>query len=342
VKRLSLYFTGPYQVSVREEELPAPAADQVVVETQVSAISPGTELLIYRGQAPTDIPLDETIPELAGGFGYPLKYGYAAVGRVIVVGTEVAPEWHDRLVFAFHPHASHFLASPATLIPVPPEVSPDESAFLPNMETAVNFVMDGQPLIGEQVAVFGQGVVGLLTTALLAQFPLARLVTLDRYARRREKSLQLGAHASLDPAALDAPAGLFSSSQTAEAYAGADLTYELSGSPGALDQAIAATGFNGRVVIGSWYGQKRVELDLGGRFHRSRIRLISSQVSSIAPEWCGRWTKPRRLNVAWQMLRRVRLAGLITHRYPITQAAQAYALLDRHPEEAIQVMLTYA
>jgi 2-desacetyl-2-hydroxyethyl bacteriochlorophyllide A dehydrogenase len=341
VKRLCLYFTAPYQVSVREEGLPTLAADQVVVETQVSAISPGTELLIYRGQAPTDIPLDETIAELAGGFDYPLKYGYAAVGRVIALGTEVAPEWYDRLVFAFQPHASYFLVSAADLIPLPPEVSAEEAAFLPNMETAVNFVMDGQPLIGEHVAVFGQGVVGLLTTALLAQFPLARLVTLDRYPRRREKSVQLGAHASLDPAALDAPVQLFSLSQTAEAYAGADLTYELSGSPGALDQAIAATGFNGRVVIGSWYGRKRAELDLGGRFHRSRMRLISSQVSSIAPEWRGRWTQSRRLNVAWQMLRRVRPAELITHRYPITQAAQAYALLDRRPEEAIQVMLTY-
>jgi 2-desacetyl-2-hydroxyethyl bacteriochlorophyllide A dehydrogenase len=341
VKRLCLYFTAPYQISLREEGLPRPAANQVVVETQVSAISPGTELLIYRGQAPTDIPLDETIPELAGDFDYPLRYGYSAVGRVIDLGAEVAPEWHDRLVFAFQAHASHFLAAPADLIPLPPKISAEEAAFLPNMETAVNFVMDGQPLIGERVAVFGQGVVGLLTTALLAQFPLARLVTLDRYPSHREKSVQLGAHASLDPAGPDAPAQLFSPGQAGEAYAGADLTYELSGSPGALDQAIAATGYTGRVVIGSWYGRKRAELDLGGRFHRSRIRLISSQVSSIAPEWRGRWTKSRRLNVAWQMLRRVRPAGLITHRYPITQASQAYALLDRRPEEAIQVILTY-
>jgi alcohol dehydrogenase len=113
VKRLSLYFTGPYQVSVQEERLPPPAEDQVVVQTQVSAISPGTEMLIYRGQAPTDIPVDETIPDLAGDFGFPLKYGYAAVGRVVAWGAYVDPEWHNRLVFAFHPHESHFLTSPA-------------------------------------------------------------------------------------------------------------------------------------------------------------------------------------------------------------------------------------
>jgi 2-desacetyl-2-hydroxyethyl bacteriochlorophyllide A dehydrogenase len=341
VKRLSLYFTAPYRVSVQKESLPSPAEGQVVVQTQVSAISPGTELLIYRGQSPTDIPVDETIPDLAGDFGFPLKYGYAVVGRVMAWGADVAPEWHNRLVFAFHPHESHFLTSPAELIPVSPDVSPEEAAFLPNMETAVNFLMDGQPVVGEQVGVFGQGVVGLLTTALLARFPLARLVTLDRYALRRGKSLDMGAHVSLDPTLPDALDQFSSVIQSGELYPGADLTYELSGNPRALDQAIAVTGFNGRVVIGSWYGQKRVDLDLGGRFHRSRVRLISSQVSTIAPEWSGRWTKSRRLDVAWHVLRQIKPAQLITHRFPITQASQAYALLDQHPDEAIQVVLTY-
>jgi 2-desacetyl-2-hydroxyethyl bacteriochlorophyllide A dehydrogenase len=341
VKRLSLYFTEPYRVSVQEERLPPPAEDQVVVHTRVSAISPGTEMLIYRGQAPTDIRVDETIPDLADDFGFPLKYGYAAVGRVVAWGAYVDPEWHNRLVFAFHPHESHFLTSPAELIPVSSGVSPEEAAFLPNVETAVNFLMDGQPLVGEQVAVFGQGVVGLLTTALLARFPLARLVTLDRYPLRRGKSLDMGAHVSLDPTAPDALDQVSSLVQKGRFYPGADLTYELSGNPGALDQAIAATGFNGRVIVGSWYGQKRADVDLGGRFHRSRVRLISSQVSTIAPEWSGRWTKSRRLDLAWQMLQQVKPAQLITHRFPIRQASQAYVLLDQHPEKAIQVMLTY-
>ena len=124
-------------------------------------------------------------------------------------------------------------------------------------------------------------------------------------------------------------------------YTGADLTYELSGNPAALDKAIAVTGFNGRVVIGSWYGQKQSCLDLGGRFHRSRIRLISSQVSTIAPEWTGRWTKHRRLQTAWQMLRQLKLSPLITHRFPFLRASEAYALLDKHPEESVQIILTY-
>src|SRR5262245_35940984 len=317
MKRLALYFTAPYRVSVQEEPLSPPAADQVMVQTLVSAISPGTELLFYRGQVPTDLPVDETIAALAGAVRFPLKYGYAAVGRVVAVGAQIAPEWQDRLVFSFHPHESRFLASLDELIPVPPPVPPEEAAFVPNMETAVNFLMDGQPLIGERVVIFGQGVVGLLTTALLGRLPLASLVTLDPYPLRRQTSLALGAHTSLDPTEPQALTQLHAVLQ--QEQQGADLTYELSGNPAALDQAIAATGFNGRVVIGSWYGQKRSDLNLGGRFHRSRIRLISSQVSTIAAEWSGRWNKSRRLHLAWEMLQLLRPAHLITHRFPLEQ-----------------------
>lgn len=341
MKRLALYFTAPYELSVREEALPSPAAGQVLVKTLVSAISAGTELLIYRGLSPTDVCKGETIPALAGNFSFPLKYGYANVGRVTELGDGVDPQWHGKTVFAFHPHESHFLSAPDELMIVPASLSPEEAALLPNMETSVNFLMDGQPLIGEQVAVFGQGVVGLLTTALLARLPLASLVTLDKHSLRRRKSLALGAHASLDPQSSDLATEVTSLLQKDSPYQGADLAYELSGSPDALKKAIEITGFNGRVVIGSRYGKKEVGLNLGWRFHRSRIRLISSQVSTIAPEWTGRWTKPRCLQIAWQMLQHLKPAHLITHRFPLAQASRAYGMLDQHPEEAIQVLLTY-
>src|SRR5262245_8828627 len=188
---------------VQKEWLAPPARGQVLVQTVVSAISPGTELLIYRGQAPTDMPTDETITALSGTLTFPLRYGYAAVGRVIAVGSPAEQAWRGRLVFAFQPHASYFLSVPADLHLVPDSLSPEEAVFLPNMETAVNFLMDGQPLIGERVVVFGQGVVGLLTAALLVRLPLSRLITVDGYPFRRERSRELGAHASLDAGTYD-------------------------------------------------------------------------------------------------------------------------------------------
>lgn len=336
MKRAALFFTAPCRVEVREEPLPDPGPDQVMVQTLLSAISPGTETMIYRGQFPAEMAVDATISALAGKFEYPFKYGYSAAGRVIACGAAVPRAWEGRLVFAFNPHESHFLADVQSLLPLPPEMSAETAVFLPNMETALNFVMDAAPLIGEKAAVFGQGIVGLLTTALLARFPLARLVSLDRYAARRQASLAMGASASLDPVLPD------SLEQARLALAGeADLCLELSGQPAALDQAIALTGFAGRILIGSWYGQKRAALNLGDRFHRSRIRLISSQVSSLAPELSGRWTKGRRFEVAWEMLRQVRPEQFITQRFPLAQATRAYALLDQAPQDAIQIVLSY-
>ena len=338
-KQLALYFDAPYTVSLREEVCPQPEPHEVLVETAVSAISAGTELLIYRGQLPDDMAADETIAALAGKLAYPLRYGYAAVGRVLAVGAGVDEAWLGRMVFAFQPHASHFVARPDELIPLPPGLDPETAVFLPNMETAVSFLMDSQPLIGEQVAVFGQGVVGLLTTMLLADLPLSSLVTLDSYALRRDWSARLGATAVFDPTAADDQA-IHHALQGERPYLGADLVYELSGNPQALARAIEVVGYNGRILIGSWYGQKEAALNLGGQFHRNHIQLRSSQVSHIAPQWQGRWTKARRLAVAWQQLARHQPARLISHRFPLAQAAEAYHLLDNAPETAVQILLT--
>jgi threonine dehydrogenase-like Zn-dependent dehydrogenase len=109
-----------------------------------------------------------------------------------------------------------------------------------------------------------------------------------------------------------------------------------------LNEAIELTAFSGRIVVGSWYGEKRGELNLGGSFHRSRIKLISSQVSTIAPELSGRWDKSRRFEVAWSALQRIRPEKWITHRFPLEKAAEAYHLLDENPQETIQVVFEYS
>jgi len=341
MQRLSLQFTKPYGVRLVEEPVPKPGPHQVLVRTLLSAISPGTELLVYRGQWPEGLPVDSSIPALAGGFQYPVKYGYSTVGLIVAIGPEVNADWLGRTVFAFNPHESHFVAAPENVIPLPDNVSPETAAFLPNMETAVTFLLDGHPRIGENVAVVGQGIVGLLTTALLARCPLACLATLDGIAARRDVSLSLGAHAALDPSTGHAPGDLMEIFQRSGSDGKADLTYELSGNPAALDLAIDITGFSGRIVIGSWYGAKRAETNLGGSFHRSRMTIVSSQVSTLSPALTGRWTTSRRMQVAVQMLRELNTADLITHRFPISQAALAYDMLDRSPDKAIQVLFTY-
>lgn len=333
VKRI--HFRAPESVAVEAVERPSVDADEVGVRTRVSAISPGTERLIYRGEAPAELPADETFDSLEGSLSFPLCYGYAVVGRVDRVGEHVDDAWLGRRVFGFHPHASYFTAAPEDLHVVPDEIGDEDATYLPFVETAVNFLLDGAPAIGERVGVFGQGLVGLLTTALLAAHPLEDLVTVDRYESRRELSEALGADESL------APEDDVIERLRRGDPAGRDLTYELSGNPEALDDAIDATGYDGTVLVGSWYGTTTAELDLGGRFHRQRITVESSQVSTLAPSVRGRWSIDRRLAVAWDWLDRLPIDRLCTHRVPIDDAPEAYRLLEEDPDEAIGVLLTY-
>jgi 2-desacetyl-2-hydroxyethyl bacteriochlorophyllide A dehydrogenase len=330
----SLYFTGPRTVSVERTSVPAPSPEEVLVETRVSAVSSGTELMIYRGEMPRDLAADATIDALGDDLDYPLKYGYATVGDVIDVGDDVDDAWRGRRVFAFHPHESHYVATPDDLVPVPSDVSTETAALLPTAETATTLVMDGRPRIGERVVVFGAGMVGLATTSALSAFPLERLTVVEPVASRREMAVRLGADETLRP---ERAAALGDRGEPA----GADLAYELSGVPETLDDALEAVGYDARIVVGSWYGRKRAETDLGGFFHRNRIDVSSSQVSTLAPELRGRWTKDRRLDTAWDLLRELPTDRLITHRIGFADATEAYRLLDDGPENGLQILLTF-
>ena len=338
----NLFFTAPKKVEIRESTLPILKENEVLVETICSAISAGTEMLVYRGQFPH---LADAHDNVSSGLNYPLAYGYACVGVVKETGKEVNSEWLNRMVFAFHPHASSFIIQPSFLILIPDSLKPETACFLPNMETAVNLVQDGAPILGERVLVLGQGIVGLLTASLLNEFPLESLVAVDRFELRRNALNVEGQKSKVgdfqlltfDPSKKD-----FHPQAKSILHNGADLTFELSGSPSALNDAISLTTFSGRIVIGSWYGQKRAEIDLGGAFHRSRIKLISSQVSTISPELSGRWDKSRRFDVAWKALERIKPEKWITHRFSLNDAEKAYRLLDENPQETIQVVFDYS
>ena len=323
MNRRAVVFTGPRRIEIVDEPLDAPGPGQLLVRATVSALSGGTELLAYRGMIPPELPLDDTLGALEGGrFTFPFRFGYASVGQVVSVGAGVAPSWVGRTVFAFHPHASAFLVPPSDVVAVPPELGAERAVLLAAMETAVNLVLDGQPLVGERVVVVGQGMVGLLTTALLSRFPLESLLAVETTPLRARAAQALGARVVTAGEARDA-----------------DLVYELSGDPAALDLALGAAGREARVIVGSWYGSKRAPLDLGGGFHRGRLTIRSSQVSHLAPSLSTRWDRARRFATAWRALGAVDTGPLVTHRFPLPEAAQAYELLDRSPDRALQVLL---
>lgn len=341
-----LWFTGIEQVEVREQPLATLATGELLVEVECSAISAGTEMLVYRGQIPNEMPLDATITVLRSQQQdqqqYPLQYGYASVGIIKAVGAGVDAALIGQRVFAFQPHASHFITTPADVIPVPADIAAEDAVFLPNMETAVNLIQDGSPALGERVVVLGQGIVGLLLANLLAQFPLTQLHGVDAITLRRERALQLGVNSVFDPFLAADVNALKQQLTVAENSTGADLIYEVSGAPDALNLAIELSGFASRIVIGSWYGNKTAAITLGGNAHRNRLTITTSQVSSLAPELSGRWDKARRFELTWQMLRKLQPSQLITHRAPLSEAPALYQRLHQSPAEILQAIFCYS
>lgn len=290
-------------------------------------------MLVYRGQVPADLALD--LPTLAGSFHFPIKYGYASVGRVVEVGRGDTSLREGDLVFVHHPHQEAYVVPASLPIPLPEGIEPERGVFTANLETAVNVLLDAHPRFAERVVIFGQGVVGLLITQVARLAGASLVVVVDPIASRRELARDLGADVALTPD--EAPARV----KELTGGVGADVVVEASGHGAALQQAIDSAAFQGTVVVCSWYGTKPVSLQLGGAFHRGRLRLVSSQVSNLEPALSPRWDFARRRAVASDLLRRLPLERLITHRIPFEQAAEAYALVDEHPEQTVQVMLTY-
>jgi 2-desacetyl-2-hydroxyethyl bacteriochlorophyllide A dehydrogenase len=349
LKAQSLLFYGNKRVEVQEENLAPLETGQVLIKTRYSAISAGTELHFYRGLISAGVLADTSLSVLKSRVDYPLKYGYSSVGKIVEVAEGVPKEAKGKLVFCFHPHQTQFVLDQSELIFLPSDMSAEDAVFFSNIESAVNFVMDGKPILGEKVIVLGQGVVGLLTTAILSQFPINKLVTVDREERRRAASLDLGADIALDFRSPDQSSEIINilndnlekNNKYPAKAAGSDLLFELTGRPEALNLAIKCTGYDGRIVVGSWYGENGSSVKLGLDFHRKRIKLISSQVSTISPDLTGRWSKKRRFDLVWNVIRKIKPSQIISHRILFHQAQKAYELLDQHPELTVQVILTY-
>lgn len=330
----ALWLTGPKSLEIRVEELPAPGPDHVLVRSRLSGISHGTEMLVYRGQVPPDLPLD--LPTLAGSFAFPVKYGYASVGEVEAVGANVESLHMGDLVFTLHPHQDRYIV-PATMTTRLPEATAAEAAvFLANLETAVNVMLDANLRFGETVVIFGQGVVGQLITMLARRSGASQVIAVDPIAQRRRRALTIGAGAVFPP-----NTGLASRIRDMTGGRGADVVIEVSGAPAALQQALDCATTQGTVVVASWHGTKPVSLLLGSAFHRRRLRVISSQVGLIDPALAPRWSLDRRRELAVSLLTDLPLEGLITHRVPFSRAADAYRLVDTRPSEVLQVVLDY-
>jgi threonine dehydrogenase-like Zn-dependent dehydrogenase len=252
------------------------------VRALYSAISRGTERLVLTGRVPPSEYTRMRAPFMSGDFSFPVKYGYAIVGRV----EHGPPELEGRLVFALHPHQSVFVLPAEAAVRVPENVPPARAVLAANMETALNAVWDARPGPGDRIAIVGAGVVGALVAWLCGRLPGARVTLVDVAASRAGLAGALGV-AFAGPE--DAPGDC-------------DLVVHASASAAGLATALSLAGDEATVLELSWYGTDEVALPLGRAFHSRRLKLISSQVGRVAPSHRARWTHARRLAAALDLL----------------------------------------
>src|SRR5947207_12277982 len=188
----ALWYVAPGRAELREEAVAAPAASEVCVRALFGALSRGTERLVCNGLVPASEYERMRPPFMAGAFPFPVKYGYATVGRI-----EAGPhELRERIVFALHPHQSLFTVPAEAVIPVPDGVPPQRAVLAANMETALNALWDGAPGPADRIAVVGGGVVGLLIAYLCARLPGAGGTVVDIASTRPGVAHRIGAELS--------------------------------------------------------------------------------------------------------------------------------------------------
>jgi 2-desacetyl-2-hydroxyethyl bacteriochlorophyllide A dehydrogenase len=323
-------FVGPKRVEVRSVEVRPPADGDVLVGTRWSGISGGTELLAYRGELDPDLAVDDVIASLGGTFAYPFAYGYSCVGKVLTSRVDGVAE--GSTVFAFHPHQDLFTVRGEDVVAI--EGLDDRLATLfPLVETALQVSLDAGSRLGELVVVLGLGPVGTLTAALLAGAG-AVVIGVDPRADRRDTASAFGVRsvAASEISALvdDVTTG-----------SGAPLAVDVTGNPAALASALDLLAHEGEVLVAGWYGTKEVSLPLGRAFHRRRLAIRSTQVSTIPARLAGRWDVPRRRRAAIELAAQLPLKLLATHEVPFERAPDAYALLDRGGDGVMHVALRY-
>jgi 2-desacetyl-2-hydroxyethyl bacteriochlorophyllide A dehydrogenase len=330
VRAKAVWFVAPRSVEVRECEVPEPRPGEVLVRTAFSGISPGTEMLAYRGNIDETVALDDALPALSGRFSYPFRYGYSCVGRV--ERSRGAP-MEGTAVFAFHPHQDRVVVGSGDVVEVE-GVALRAATLFPLVETALQVSLDAGPVADELVVVTGLGVVGLLT-ALLLRRAGARVAASEPVGWRREVAASVGIE-SVPPDALEARIAADSDGR------GAPLLIEASGNPAALPPSLPLLAHEGTALVASWYGTKPVTLPLGAEFHRRRLTIRSTQVSTIPARLAAEWSHDRRRCVARELMAELPLGTLATHEFSFpAAAAEAYRQVDRAQEGLFHAALCY-
>lgn len=278
----SFWWTTSGQAALRHEMLGEVEPGWCLVEAHCSAISPGTERLVARGEVPASLHDAMRCPYMGGEFSFPVKYGYSLVGEV----RQGPVNLMGRLVHVLHPHQSEVLVRVDDTFEVPEGVPAARATLAGNMETAVTALWDGEVSIGDRALVIGFGVIGSLVARLLKGVAGVEVLVADVDPEKLLLARDMG----------------FDAVHPEELSAGFDVAFHASASSAGLQTALDMIGFEGRVVELSWYGDRSTQISLGASFHSQRKSIVSSQVSHIPPGRRARWDRRRRKALVFRLL----------------------------------------
>jgi NADPH:quinone reductase-like Zn-dependent oxidoreductase len=302
-------------LGLRREVLPPLAPGEVLCRALYSAVSRGTESLVFHGAVPESEWQRMRAPFQAGDFPFPVKYGYQMVAEVLEGDMPKGTR-----IFALHPHQDRFVL-PVTMARPLPDALPSRRAVLAaNMETALNALWDSGAAPGDRIAVIGAGIVGLLIGYLASRLPGADVVLVDIDSSKARIA------AALEISFAAAPP------------ADCDVVFHASAHPAGLAAAIAAAGMEAAVIELSWYGDGVVPAPLGGSFHARRLKLVSSQVGQVSASHRARWDYARRLAKALDLLLDVRLDHLLEPDMPFMQTPELLPAILAKPGALAQVV----
>lgn len=305
----ALWITAPGSCVLRQTAC-EPGRGELEVETLFSGISRGTERLVFAGHVPVSEHATMRAPFQEGEFTFPVKYGYAAVGRVL--NGDRAGE----VVFALYPHQTRFAVPGSVAVTLPEDVPAARAILAANMETALNIIWDSGISAGDRVVIVGCGVVGALAGYLAARMPGTEVILVDIEDSRAPLARQFGC--------------TFATPDTAPGKA--DVVIHTSATEAGLGIAIGLAGLEAKIIEASWFGTSRPTVPLGGPFHQRRLQIMGSQVGRLPASRVARWTFARRLAKAMSLLNDDRLDGLVTSESNFSNLPADYAGILANPE----------
>ncbi|MFD2611303.1 zinc-dependent alcohol dehydrogenase [Paenibacillus gansuensis] len=348
-----MVYDGPRQLRVEEAASQPLQSDQIRVKTMFSGISHGTEMNVYRGVAPffrrkSDPAVRLFVDaEQSETWQYPIRssdpgvwyMGYANVGRVIEAGSDVKDFEVGDIVYTDAPHQSEYVKrADGGIVKLPPGVKPEHGIMLTNLMTTYNGILDTKIKLGDTVVISGLGLIGQLLLQMVKLSGAFKVIGIDTVEKRLNTALENGADLVFNPMQCGDVAMAI---RKETGNKGADAVIEATGNHRALHEAIRIAAPDTVITAMGWYQGPAADLDFSEEFHHNRVTIRSSQTGDINPDIRHMWNHDRKRQACIDLLSKLQLDNLITHRIAYDQVADAYAMVDNKHPDLIQSLLVY-